>query len=257
MSSVVAVKKKRPGMASMGAIYRRELLSYLTTPTAYVFVAVFLFAIGLFTFQVGGFFEARRAELTAFFAFHPWIFMVFLPAVAMRLWAEETRSGAIELLLTLPAPTWSLVLGKYLAAWTVAAVALLLTTPLWVTVNLLGHPDNAAIFTGYIASLLMAGAYLAIGSAMSAITPAQIVAFVLAVMVAFLLTALGLPLVSDFFSGFVGGAVAESISRFSILYHFDAAQRGVVEFRSIFYFLSLIALCLGFTALAVDARRGG
>jgi ABC-2 type transport system permease protein len=249
--------KKRPGIASMTAIYRRELLSYLTTPTAYVFVAVFLFAIGLFTFQVGGFFEARRADLTAFFAFHPWIFMVFLPAVAMRLWAEETRSGALELLLTLPAPTWSLVLGKFLAAWTVAAVALLLTIPLWITVNILGSPDNAAIFTAYIASLLMAGAYIAIGSAMSALTPAQVVAFVLAVLVSFLLTALGLPLVLDFFSGVIGGAVAETVARFSILHHFDAAQRGVVEFRSIFYFLTLIALCLGFTALAVDARRGG
>jgi len=249
--------KKRPGLASMTAIYRRELLAYLTTPTAYVFVAVFLFAIGLFTFQVGGFFDARRADLSAFFAFHPWIFMVFLPAVAMRLWAEETRSGALELLLTLPAPTWSLVLGKFLAAWSVAGVALLLTIPLWITVNVLGHPDNAAIFTAYLASLLMAGAYLAIGSAMSALTPAQIVAFVLAVLISFLLTALGLPLVLDFFSGVVGGAVAESVARFSILYHFDAAQRGVIEFRSIFYFVSLIALCLGFTALAVDARRGG
>jgi ABC-2 type transport system permease protein len=249
--------KKRPGLASMTAVYRRELLSYVTTPTAYVFVAVFLFAIGLFTFQIGGFFEARRADLTSFFAFHPWIFMVFLPAVAMRLWAEESRSGAIELLMTLPAPTWSLVLGKFLAAWTVAAVALLLTTPLWITVNLLGSPDNAAIFTAYLASLLMAGAYIAIGSAMSAITQAQIVAFVLAVLVAFLLTALGLPLVLDFFNEFVPGAVAEAVARFSILHHFDAAQRGVVEFRSVFYFASLIALCLGFTALAVDARRGG
>jgi ABC-2 type transport system permease protein len=249
--------KKRPGLASMLAIYRRELLSYLTTPTAYVFVAVFLFAIGLFTFQVGGFFEQRRAELTGFFAFHPWIFMVFLPAVAMRLWSEESRSGAIELLLTLPAPTWSLVTGKFLAAWSVAAAALVLTIPLWISVNILGHPDNAAIFTGYVSSLLMAGAYLAIGSAMSALTPAQVVAFVLAVLISFMLTALGLPLVSDFFAGFVGGGVAEAISRFSILYHFDAAQRGVVEFRSVFYFVSLIALCLGFTALAVDARRGG
>jgi ABC-2 type transport system permease protein len=249
--------KKRPGLASMTAIYRRELLSYLTTPTAYVFVAVFLFAIGLFTFQVGGFFEARRADLTAFFAFHPWIFMVFLPAVSMRLWAEETRSGAVELLMTLPAPTWALVLGKFLAAWTIAAVALLLTIPLWITVNVLGSPDNAAIFTAYLASLLMAGAYIAIGSAMSALTPAQVVAFVLAVMISFLLTALGLPLVLDFFSGFVGGAVAETVARFSILHHFDAAQRGVVEFRSVFYFGSLIGLCLGFTALAVDARRGG
>jgi ABC-2 type transport system permease protein len=251
------MNKKRPGLASMLAIYRRELLSYLTTPTAYVFVAVFLFAIALFTFQVGGFFEQRRADLAPFFAFHPWIFMVFLPAVAMRLWAEETRSGAVELLLTLPAPTWSLVLGKFLAAWTVALVSLLLTFPLWITVNVLGSPDNAAIFTAYLGSALMAGAYLAIGSAMSAITPAQIVAFVLAVLVAFLLTALGLPLVLDFFSGIIGGGVGEAIARFSILHHFDAAQRGVVEFRSVFYFVSLIAMCLGFTALAVDARRGG
>jgi ABC-2 type transport system permease protein len=249
--------KKRPGLASLAAIYRRELLAYVTTPTAYVFVAVFLFSIGLFTFQIGGFFEARRADLTPFFAFHPWIFMVFLPAVSMRLWAEESRSGAIELLMTLPAPTWSLVLGKFLAAWSVAGAALLLTLPLWVTVNLLGSPDNAAIFTAYLASFLMAGAYIAIGSVMSALTQAQIVAFVLAVLVSFLLTALGLPLVLDFFSGIINGAVAEAIARFSILHHFDAAQRGVVEFRSVFYFVSLIALCLSFTALAVDARRGG
>jgi ABC-2 type transport system permease protein len=245
-------------MASMAAIYRREVLSYLTTPTAYVFVAVFLFAIGLFTFQISpNFFDLRRADLSGFFGYHPWIFMVFLPAIAMRLWAEETRSGAIELLLTLPAPTWALVLGKFLAAWTIAAFALLLTVPLWVTVNVLGSPDNAAIFTAYLGSLLMAGAYIAIGSAMSALTQAQIVAFVLAVMVSFLLTALGLPLVMDFFSGFIGGGLAEGIARFSVLHHFDAAQRGVVEFRSVFYFVSLIALCLGFTALAVDARRGG
>lgn len=249
--------KKRPGLASLAAIYRRELLAYVTTPTAYVFVAVFLFSIGLFTFQIGGFFEARRADLTPFFASHPWIFMVFLPAVSMRLWAEESRSGAIELLMTLPAPTWSLVLGKFLAAWSVAGAALLLTLPLWVTVNLLGSPDNAAIFTAYLASFLMAGAYIAIGSVMSALTQAQIVAFVLAVLVSFLLTALGLPLVLDFFSGIINGAVAEAIARFSILHHFDAAQRGVVEFRSVFYFVSLIALCLSFTALAVDARRGG
>jgi ABC-2 type transport system permease protein len=218
---------------------------------------VFLFTVGLFTFQVGRFFDSRSADLTAFFAFHPWIFMVFLPAIAMRLWAEETRSGAIELLLTLPAPTWALVAGKFLAAWTVALVALILTFPLWITVNVLGAPDNAAIFTAYIASMLMAGAYIAVGSAMSALTPAQIVAFVLAVLVSFLLTVLGLPLVQDFFSGLVGGGVAEAVARFSLLYHFDAAQRGVIEFRSVFYFVSLIALCLSFTALAVDARRGG
>lgn len=248
---------KRPGIASMLAVYRRELLSYVTTPTAYVFIAVFLFAIGLFTFQIGGLFETRRADLVAFFSFHPWLFMVFLPAIAMRLWAEESRSGALELLLTLPAPTWSLVVGKFLAAWSVAAFALLLTTPLWITVNILGSPDNAAIFTAYLASLLMAGAYIAIGSAMSALTQAQIVAFVLAVLISFLFTALGLPMVMNFFSGLIGGGLAEAVARFSLLHHFDAAQRGVVEFRSVFYFLSVIALSLGCTMLAVDARRGG
>ncbi len=254
----IALANKRPGLASLSAVYRREFLSYVTTPTAYVFVAVFLFAIGLFTFQVGQFFEARQASLAAsFFAFHPWLFMVFLPAVAMRLWSEETRTGAIELLMTLPAPTWSLVLGKFLAAWTVAGGALMLTIPLWVSVNILGHPDNAAIATAYLASLLMAGAYIAIGSAMSAVSSAQVVAFVLGVLIAFMLTALGLPLVSDFFSGLIGGAGAEAVSRFSILYHFDAAQRGVIELRSIVYFVSLIGLFLTFTALAVDARRGG
>ncbi|MGE0046788.1 MAG: ABC transporter permease [Hyphomonadaceae bacterium] len=242
-------------MRSMLAIYRRELLSYATTPIAYVFIAVFLFAIGLFTFQVGGFFAERRADLMAFFAFHPWIFMVFLPAVAMRLWSEEARSGAIEVLMTLPAPTWALVVGKFLAAWTIAAIALVLTFPLWVTVNLLGDPDNAAIFTAYIASLLMAGAYIAIGSAMSALTQSQVVAFVLAVLVAFLVTALGLPMVSDFTTPLVGGGAAEALARFSMLHHFDAAQRGVIELRSLYYFISLAALALGITWLAVDARR--
>lgn len=249
--------KKRPGFASLAAVYRREVLAYVTTPTAYVFVAVFLFSIGLFTFQVGGFFENRRADLIPFFAYHPWIFMVFLPAVSMRLWAEESRSGAIELLMTLPAPTWSLVVGKFLAAWSIAGVSLLLTLPLWATVNALGLPDNAAIFTAYVGSFLMAGAYIAIGSVMSALTQAQIVAFVLAVVVSFLMTVLGTPLVLDALSKVISGGVAEAIARFSILHHFDAAQRGVVEFRSVFYYLSLIALCLGFTALAVDARRGG
>jgi ABC-2 type transport system permease protein len=242
---------------SLVAVYRRELLAYLTTPLAYVFVAVFLIAIGMFTFQVGGFFDQGRADLSAFFAFHPWLFMIFLPAIAMRLWSDEARSGAIELLLTLPAPTWALVLGKFLAAWTIAAIALALTLPLWITVSFLGDPDHAAIFVGYLASLLMAGAYIAIGAAMSALTATQVVAFVLSVLVSFVLTAAGLPLVLDFLKGLVGGAGAEGISGLSILQHFDAAQRGVIELRSLWYFLSLIALSLAGAALAVDSRRGG
>lgn len=244
-------------MKSLLAVYRRELLSYLTTPLAYVFVAVFLIAIGTFTFQVGRFFDEGRADLAAFFAFHPWLFIVFMPAISMRLWSDEARSGAMELLLTLPAPTWALVLGKFLAAWTIAAAALVLTFPLWITVNFLGAPDNAAIFVGYLASLLMAGAFIAIGGALSALTATQVVAFVLAVLVSFVVTAAGLPIVLDFLKGVIGGGMAEGISSLSVLQHFDAAQRGVIELRSLIYFLSLIGLSLAGTMLAVDARRGG
>ncbi|KAF0178617.1 MAG: ABC transporter permease [Hyphomonadaceae bacterium] len=244
-------------MKSLLAVYRREILAYLTTPLAYVFVAVFLIAVGTFTFQVGGFFDQGRADLSSFFAFHPWLFIVFMPAIAMRLWSDEARSGAIELLLTLPAPTWALALGKFLAAWSVAGIALVLTFPLWVTVNFLGSPDNAAIFVGYLASFLMAGAYIAIGAALSALTSTQVVAFVLAVLVSFVMTAAGLPLVLGFLKGAVGGGLAEGISSLSILHHFDAAQRGVIEMRSLVYFLSLIALALTGSVLAVDARRGG
>src|SRR5690606_12624650 len=244
--------KKRPGLASLAAVYRRELLAYVTTPTAYVFVAVFLFSIGLFTFQIGGFFEARRADLTPFFAFHPWIFMVFLPAVAMRLWAEESRSGAIELLLTLPAPTWSLVLGKFLAAWTVAGAALLLTTPMWMSVNWLGKPDNAAIFLTYVISFLMAGGYLAIACAMSAAAGNQVVAFVVSVAVGFIFTAAGLPVVASAF----GPGLAETMASFSLLTHFEAAQRGVLEMRALVFYVGFIAVWLALNAIWVSARKG-
>ncbi len=244
-------------MKGMGAVFRRELLSYATTPAAYVFVAVFLFAVNLFAFQVGGLWEARQADLTRFFAFHPWVFMVFLPAVAMRLWSEDARTGAIELLMTLPSSTTALVLGKFLAAWVVAGVGLLLTTPLWITMNVLGDPDNLAILAGYVASLLMAGGYIAIGSAMSAMVSSQVSAFVLGVLICFVLTAMGLPLVLDTVSGWLGGGLSEQIASLSVMRHFEAAQRGVIEARALVYFGTLIALFLGWTVLAIDARRGG
>jgi ABC-2 type transport system permease protein len=244
-------------MKGMGAVFRRELLSYATTPGAYVFVAVFLFAANLFAFQVGGLWDARQADLSRFFAFHPWIFMIFLPAVAMRLWSEDIQSGAIELLMTLPVTTPALVLGKFFAAWVVAAAALLLTTPLWITMNILGDPDNLAIFAGYVASLMMAGGYLAIGSAMSAMASSQVAAFVLGVLISFVFTAIGLPLVLDTISGVLGGGVSEMVSSLSVMRHVEAAQRGVIELRAVFFFVSLMALFLSWTALAVDARRGG
>jgi ABC-2 type transport system permease protein len=244
-------------MKSLRAVFAREMLSYATTPIAYVFTAVFLFAAGLFTFQVGRFFDLGRADLSSFFAFHPWLYIVFLPAIAMRLWAEDNRSGAVEILLTLPAPTWALVLGKFLAALAVAGIALVLTFPFWITVNVLGHPDNGAILVGYLASFLMAGSYLALGSAISATTETQVIAFVLSVLVCFAFTAVGSSVVLSFLSGQAGAETADALARLSILQHFEAAQRGVIELRALFYFLSLIAMALTWTVLAVDSRRGG
>ncbi len=244
-------------MSKVLAIFRREMLAYFTTPAAYVFVAVFVFALGMFTFQAGRFFDLGRADLSAFFQFHPWLFMIFMPAVAMRLWAEDIRSGVIETLLTLPTPIWALVAGKFLAAWAIAAIALALTFPLWITVNVLGHPDNFAIAAGYLFSLLMAGAYIAIGAAMSALSASQVVAFVLAVLVSFAFTATGLPLVTEFMNGATGAETARMVAQLSALDHFEAAARGVIELRSLFYFLSLIAMFLAFTGLAIDARRQG
>lgn len=248
---------KRTLRQSLWAVFRRELLSTLTTPIAYVVVAVFLFAAGLFTFEVGRFFEQGRADLSSLFVFLPWIFMVFLPALAMRLWSEEIRSGGLELLMTLPVPTWILALGKFLACWVIACAALVLTMPLWVTVNVLGQPDNAAIAVGYLMAMLMAGAYLAIGAAVSALTNAQVVAFVLAVLGCFVVTALGAPAVLEFVRSLFGAGVAEAVARFSVLHHYDAAQRGVIEVRSLVYFAGLIGLLLTVTVLTIDSRRGG
>jgi ABC-2 type transport system permease protein len=243
----------RQAINALRAVYLRELAAYFLTPLAYVFIAIFLIALGAFTFQIGRFFDTNQADLAPFFLFHPWLYLVFLPAVAMRLWADETRGGTLELLLTLPAPTWSLVLGKFLAAWTVAAAALLLTTPMWMSVAWLGHPDHTAIALGYAMSLLMAGGYLAIACALSAAAGNQVVAFVLSVAVGFLFTAAGLPLVSSAF----GPRGAEALASFSLLTHFEAAQHGVLEARALIYYVGFIVLWLSLNAVWVSARKGG
>jgi len=244
-------------MKPLLAIYRRELMSYFHTPTAYVFIAIFLFASGAFGFHIGRFFELGSADLSPFFAYHPWLLLIFMPAVAMRLWSEEIRGGSLELLLTFPAPLWSAVLGKFLAAWTVAGAALLLTTPLWLTVDILGRPDNAAIFTAYLGSLLMAGGFLAMGGATSAMTGNQVIAFILGVFIAFLLTAAGLPIVVETVSGVAPPALVEAIAGLSPLERFESVQRGVVEMRDLVYFASLIAAWLGVTAVLIAHKRGG
>ena len=244
-------------MSQILPVFRREIYAYFASPVAYVFIVTFLVMAGMMTFYLGGFFEAGRADLGPFFAFHPWLYLFLLPALAMRLWAEEIKSGTMELLLTLSVPTTSAVLGKFFAAWAFAAFALALTFPFWVTVNVLGEPDNGAIFAGYIGSLLMAGAYLAIGSCISSATSSQVTAFVVAVVVCFLFTVAGLPLVTAAFEGWAPDRLADMIASFSFLTQFDAMQRGVIEFRALFFFLSLMALWLIANILIVNSHKGG
>ncbi|MBX3453328.1 ABC transporter permease subunit [Ferrovibrio sp.] len=244
-------------MNGLSAVFRRELAGYFSTPVAYVFIVVFLFTTGVFTFYLGQFFERGQADLKAFFLFHPWLYLFFLPAIAMRLWAEERKSGTIELLLTLPIPLWAAVLGKFLAAWAFAGIALALTFPLWITVAWLGSPDHGVIAAGYIGSLLMAGGYLAIGCCLSALTRNQVIAFVLSVAVCFVFTVAGAPMVLSFFQGWAPTLVVDTIASFSFLSHFNAIIEGVIDLRDVVYFLSLIAVWLYATAVVVDLKKAG
>jgi ABC-2 type transport system permease protein len=237
------------------ALYRRELGSYLSTPAAYVFVAAFLTGASLFAFQIGGLFEAGRADLQIFFQFHPWLYLIFMPALAMRAWADEARTGTLETLLAVPAPTLSLVLGKFMAAWTVAAIALVLSFPLWIALSWLGPVDHGATLATYFGSLLMAGAYLAVGTALSAVTSNQVVAFVLGVLIAFIFTGAGLPIVGDTVSGLLGQSAGRGLSMLSILDQFDGLNRGVIEARAIVFFISFIGAWLAVTTLFVDGKR--
>ena len=236
------------------AIARRELAGYFSTPVAYVFIVIFLALASALTFYVGGFFERQQASLETFFSFHPWLYLFLIPAVAMRLWAEERKSGTIELLLTMPLSTTAAVLGKFFAAWIFVAVALALTFPLWITVNILGEPDNGVILAGYLGSLLMAGAFLAIGSCLSAVTRNQVVAFILAAAVSFLLCMAGVDLVQDGVRAVLPGA-ADTIAGFSFLTRFGAISKGVIDGRDLVFFLSMIAFWLFATVVVLDAER--
>ena len=239
------------------AIFRREFAACFATPLAAVFLLIFLVLSGLLTFYPGQFFERGQADLAPFFEFHPWLYLLLMPALAMRLWAEERRSGSIELLLTLPVSLPALVAGKFLAAWAFAALALLLTFPMVLTVNYLGTPDNGAIAAGYLGSWLLAGGYLAIGSCLSALTRNQVVAFILAVSLCFLLVVSGFPLVLDAFSGWAPQPLLDAIAGLSFLSRFAAISRGVLDLRDILYFVSLIAAGLAATVLAVELKKAG
>lgn len=254
-AAVMPAARRAAFLRDIGAIFRREFAGYFVTPVAYVFIVVFLFASGLFTFYVGNFFERGQADLKAFFNFHPWLYLFFLPAISMRLWAEERRTGTIELLLTLPVSVGSVVIGKFLAAWAFSGVALAASFPLWITVSWLGSPDHGVILASYIGSLLMAGGFLAIGCALSALTKNQVIAFVISVVVCFLFTVSGAPMVIDAFATWAPIWLVEFIASLSFLTHFNAITNGVIDLRDIIYFLSLIAFWLYATRVLVELKK--
>ncbi|HSD67985.1 MAG TPA: ABC transporter permease subunit [Woeseiaceae bacterium] len=231
-------------MNMVKALFRRELRSYFATPVAYVFIVIFLVLMGTFTFYLGGFYERGQADLQPFFSFHPWLYLFLVPAIAMRLWAEERKTGSIELLMTLPITAWQAVLGKYLAAWAFTGIALLLTFPIWITVNYLGDPDNGVILAAYIGSFLMAGGFLAIGACLSAITRNQVIAFVITVVVSFGFLLSGFPMVLDLFSGWAPQAIVDGVASLSFLTHFASISKGVIDLRDLIYFALLIAAFL-------------
>jgi ABC-2 type transport system permease protein len=242
-------------MGVIASIARRELRSYFATPLAYVFIVIFLALTGLFTFYLGGFYERGQADLAPFFNFHPWLYLFLVPAIAMRLWAEERKSGSVELLMTLPVTLWQAVLAKYLAAWLFIAVALALTFPIWITVNYLGEPDNGVIVAAYIGSLLMAGGFLAIGSCISAANRNQVVAFIITVVICFIFMLAGFPLVLDLFSGWLPGRLLDAVASLSFLTHFTAITKGVLDVRDVLYFLLVIGVWLVATTIVLDLKK--
>ena len=243
-------------MRNIRAIAARELKSYFATPVAYVFIVIFLAFTGALAFYVGGFFESGQANLISFFFYHTWLYLLLIPAISMRLWAEEKKTGTIELLMTLPVSISDAVLGKYFAAWLFAGIALALTFPMWITVNILGSPDNGVILASYAGSFVMAGAFLAIGSCVSALTKNQVIAFIVAATVCFLFTMSGLELVLNFFRLWAPDVLVDTIASMSFLTHFKAITKGVIDLRDLVFFSSLIVVFLFANVLAVDSKKG-
>ena len=242
-------------MSPVRTILRRELRSYFATPIAYVFLIIFLLFLNLFAFQIGRIYESGQSELSAFFTFHPWLYLIFIPAVSMRFWAEERNSGSIELLLTQPVTLWQAVIAKFLAGWIFVAIALALTFPIWITINYLGSPDNGTIFASYLGSFFMAGAYLAIGSFMSALTRSQVIAFILSFLVCFLLVMAGFPLVMDWVRDWAWPWLVDGLGALSIYSHFENIIKGVLDLRDVLYFALLGAFFLLASAAVLDARK--
>ena len=242
-------------MRNIRVIAKREIGSYFGTPVAYVFLVIFLSLTAALAFYLGGLLDNGQANLETFFVYHPWLYLLLVPAVAMRLWAEERKTGTIENLLTLPVSTHEAVLGKFAAAWFFCGIALALTFPVWVTVNVLGNPDNGVIVASYLASFLMAGAFMAIGSCMSALTKNQVIAFIIAATACFLFTMSGLDLVLDFFRGWAPDWFVGTVASLSFLTHFNTVTKGVIELRDMIFFVALIAFWLFANVVVIETRK--
>ena len=243
--------------ANITAIMKRELGGYFTSPIAYVFLVIFLLLTGFFTFTVGNFFERGEASLVSFFTWHPWLYLFLVPAVGMRLWSEERRLGTLELLLTLPITSWQAIVGKFLASWAFLALALVLTFPVVITVNWLGDPDNGVIVAGYVGSLLLAGAYLAISCMTSAMTRNQVISFILSVMICLFLILAGYTPVTDLLTRWANPVVVQTIAAFSVMTHFEGFQRGVLDTRDVIFFASVIGFALFATGVIIRNQRAG
>jgi ABC-2 type transport system permease protein len=244
-------------MRNVWTIVKRELASYFSSPVAYVFLVIFLLLTGFFTFTAGSFFERGEASLASFFGWHPWLYLVLVPAVGMRLWAEERRSGTLELLLTMPVAPWQVIIAKFVASWIFIGVALALTFPAIITVNILGDPDNGMIAAGYIGSFFLAGAYLAVTCMTSAMTRNQVVAFILSVVLCLFLILAGFNPVTDLLTRWANPAVVDTVAAFSVVTHFDNFQRGVIDLRDLVFFLSVIGFALFATGVIIRGHRAG
>jgi ABC-2 type transport system permease protein len=242
-------------MKVIQAIFKRELGSYFGTPIAYVFIVIFVFLTGIFTFKLANFFEAGQADLRAFFFWHPWLYLFLVPAVSMRLWSEERKSGTIELLFTLPVHPWEAILGKFFAAWVFITIALLCTFPMVFTVAFLGDPDYGVILASYLGSLCMAGAYLSIGACFSAMTKNQIVSFILTVVACLSLILIGFPPFIKWMSGLLPAFIVEQIYSLSFASHFDAIQKGMFDLRDLLFFISLIFCGLYANFVILEEKR--
>lgn len=242
-------------MSGVLAVFKRELASYFATPIAYVFIVIFLVLAGVFTFFYGGFYEAGQADLGGFFYWHPWLYLFLVPALSMRLWAEERKSGNIELLMTLPLEVWQAVVGKFLAAWAFTAISIALTFPIWITVNYLGDPDNGVIVAAYFGSLLMAGGFLAVGACISATTKNQVIAFILAVVASFVLLAPGLGVVQQVLFGVAPQWLVDGLASLGFQAHFDYISKGVIDLRDLVYFALLIGGFLYANTIVLELKK--